>query len=399
MPKYRCNVCHVFEFDIDLGDPLHGIDPGTRPEDLPAAWKCHICGSDKTHMKLVEVRTEAQLQEMVTCPYCGKVHSLKMLLAEEELIEYLAHWRRTRDETEVHMGEIHHISTRNQNLIEPMRTKAPVPQWDDILILGAQLAKIPLNDYDHVKTATTIGPAARKPMVLDMPVLITHMSFGALSRECQVALARGSAAVGTAIGSGEGGMLEETFVNAYQYIFEYVPNKYSVSDANLKRSSAVEIKFGQSVKPGMGGHLPGEKVTKEIAELRGKPEGADIISPASFPEIRDGAGLKRVVDMLKDISGGRPVGVKLSAGRIEDDMAVALSAEPGLHHHRRAARFDRRRPQVRKGLVIGADDTGTAPGQEVPGQGEGGRRLAGDHRGPEGYPPISRRRWRWARTP
>ena len=169
MPKYRCNVCHVFEFDIDLGDPIHGIDPGTRPEDLPPDWKCHICGSDKTHMKLVEVRTEAQLQEMVTCPYCGKVHTLKMLLAEEELIEYLAHWRRTRDETEVHMGEIHHIATRNQNLIEPMRTKAPVPQWDDILILGAQLAKIPLNDYDHVKTGTTIGPAARKPMVLDMP--------------------------------------------------------------------------------------------------------------------------------------------------------------------------------------------------------------------------------------
>jgi methylamine---glutamate N-methyltransferase subunit C len=328
MTKYRCNVCHVFEFDADQGDALYRIKPGTKPTDLPLDWKCHICGSDRTHMQLVEERTEAQLQEMVTCPYCGKVHSLKMLLEEEELNEYQAHWRRSRDDTEVHMGEIHHISTRKQNLIEPMRTKAPVPQWDDILILGAQLAKIPLNDDDHVNTTTVIGPAARKPMVLDMPVFVTHMSFGALSRECQVALARGSAAVGTAIGSGEGGLLEETFVNAYRYIFEYVPNKYSVTDANLKRSSAIEIKFGQSVKPGMGGHLPGEKVTKEIAELRGKPEGADIISPASFPEIRDGAGLKRVVDMLKDLSGGRPIGVKLAAGRIEEDMAVALSAEP-----------------------------------------------------------------------
>jgi glutamate synthase domain-containing protein 2 len=328
MPKYRCNICHVFEFDIDLGDPHSGIKPGTRPQDFPAEWRCHICGSDKTHLQIVEERTAAQLQEMVNCPHCGRVHSLKMLLEEEEIIEYQAHWKRSNDDTESHMSEIHRISTSNRNIVEPMRTKVPVIRWDDILIMGAQLAKIPLNDDDHVSTSTVIGPAARKPMVLDMPVFVSHMSFGALSRECQVALAKGSAAVGTALGSGEGGLLEETFLNAYRYIFEYVPNKYSVTEANLKRSSAIEIKFGQSVKPGMGGHLPGEKVTKEIAELRGKPEGADIISPASFPEIRDRAGLKRVVDMLKDLSGGRPIGIKLAAGRIEEDMAVALSAEP-----------------------------------------------------------------------
>ncbi|MGD0818102.1 MAG: glutamate synthase-related protein [Methanomassiliicoccales archaeon] len=328
MPKYRCNVCHVFEYEIDRGDSFTGIKPGTRPQDFPDDWRCHICGSDKTHLQIVEERTESQLQEKVTCPHCGKVHTLKVMLEEEEIGGYLARWQRKSDETEVRMSDIHRMSTTNESVIEPMRTKANVISWDDILVLGAQLAKIPLDRWDPVNTTSVIGPGAKKPMVLDMPVYVSHMSFGSLSRECKVALAKGSAAVGSAIGSGEGGLIEDEFTNAHRYIFEYVPNKYCVTEENLKRSHAIEIKIGQSVKPGMGGLLPAEKVTKEIAEIRGKPEGVDIISPASFPEIRDRKGLKKVVDMLKDVSGGRPIGIKLAAGHIEDDLAMALYAEP-----------------------------------------------------------------------
>ena len=95
-----------------------------------------------------------------------------------------------------------------------------------------------------------------KPLVLETPLYITHMSFGALSKEAKTALAKGSAAVRTAMCSGEGGILPESLANAYRYIFEYVPNKYSVTEENLKRVDAIEIKIGQSAKPGMGGHLP-----------------------------------------------------------------------------------------------------------------------------------------------
>ena len=327
MPNYRCNGCHVFIYDIDKGDARSSIPPGTRPQDFPDNWRCQICGSDKTHLQPIGERTLSQLQEMVKCPHCGKVHSLRQLLEEEELLDYQARWLRRSDETEPHMAEVHRISTSNETIIEPMRTRVPVISWDDILILGAQLAKIPMNKGDPVKTTTIIGPGAKRPMVLEMPIFVSHMSFGSLSRECKVALAKGSAAVGTAIGSGEGGLLEEVFTNAHCYIFEYVPNKYSVTDLNLQRSNAIELKFGQSVKPGMGGILPAEKVTKEIAELRGKPEGVDIISPSSFPEIRDKVGLRKVVDRLKEVSGGRPIGIKLAAGHIEDDLAVALYAE------------------------------------------------------------------------
>ena len=209
-----------------------------------------------------------------------------------------------------------------------MSTKMPVPNWDDILILGAQLNPPPLNDGDPVDTTTIIGKHAKKPMVLDSPVYISHMSFGALSKEIKVALAKGSALAKTAMCSGEGGILPEEKAAAYKYIFEYIPNKYSVTEENLKTSDAIEIKIGQGTKPGMGGHLPGEKVTEEIAAIRGKKQGEDIQSPSKFPELQTKEDLRAMVDMLRERSDGRPIGIKIAAGRIEQDLEYCVFARP-----------------------------------------------------------------------
>lgn len=246
--------------------------------------------------------------------------------AEQE--EYLAAWKRPSDELEPSMADIHAMATTGQPIIEPMRTRKKVISWDDLLIKGAQLAKLPLNDEEPVSTRTTIGPAAQHPLVIETPVYITHMSFGALSREIKIALARGSAAVRTAICSGEGGILADELQAAHRYIFEFVPNQYSVTDENLKRVDAIEIKIGQSAKPGMGGHLPGGKVTAEIAAVRNRPAGRDIISPARFADIRTADDLRRRVDWLRERSEGRPIGIKIAAGNIEDDLAFALQAQP-----------------------------------------------------------------------
>ena len=197
-----------------------------------------------------------------------------------------------------------------------MSTQMSMPGWDDILLLGAQLNPPPLNDGEEVDTRTIIGKHAKKPMVLESPVYISHMSFGALSKEIKVALAKGSAMARTAMCSGEGGILPEEKEAAYKYIFEYIPNKYSVTDENLKTSDAIEIKIGQGTKPGMGGHLPGEKVTEEIAAIRGKKKGEDIQSPSKFPEIQSKEDLRAMVDMLRERSDGRPIGIKIAAGRI-----------------------------------------------------------------------------------
>jgi glutamate synthase domain-containing protein 2 len=154
------------------------------------------------------------------------------------------------------------------------------------------------------------------------------MSFGALSKEAKTALAKGSAAINTLICSGEGGILPEEFDAAYRYIFEYVPNQYSATEENLKKVDAIEIKIGQSAKPGLGGHLPGKKVTSEIARIRGFKEGEDIFSPSHFKDIRTREDLKNRVDWLRETSAGRPIGIKLAAGDIEADLEFAIYAGP-----------------------------------------------------------------------
>ena len=232
------------------------------------------------------------------------------------------------DESARYMEEIHEMAVKGESLHAAMGTLLPLPKWEDILLLGAQLDPAPLNDDDPVSTQTIIGKNAKQPMILESPVYISHMSFGALSKEIKTALAKGSASAKTAMCSGEGGILPEEKAAAYKYIFEYIPNKYSVTDENLKTSDAIEIKIGQGTKPGMGGHLPGSKVTEEIAAIRGKNVGEDIQSPSKFPEINSKEDLKAMVDMLRERSEGRPVGIKLAAGNIEKDLAYAVSAGP-----------------------------------------------------------------------
>ena len=227
-----------------------------------------------------------------------------------------------------YMEEIHEMAVTGKTIGGAMSTKMPVPNWDDILLLGSQLNPAPLNDGDPVDTRTVIGKHAKKPMVLESPIYISHMSFGALSREVKVALAKGSAMAKTAMCSGEGGILPEEKESSYKYIFEYIPNKYSVTDENLRSSDAIEIKIGQGTKPGMGGHLPGEKVTAEIAAIRGKKQGEDIQSPSKFPEINSKEDLRAMVSMLRERSEGRPIGIKIAAGNIERDLEHCVFAGP-----------------------------------------------------------------------
>ncbi len=329
--KYRCNVCNVYEYDDAIGDVHTKIKPGTKPEDFPDSWECPICGADKTHLMPVEDEVKETLEVMQTsvCPKCGRPHTITVL--HEDLVDlhsYLGEWKRKQDDLEIHMADIHRMSATVESVTEPMRTQRPVISWEDILIRGAQLARLPLNKDVEVNTRTVIGKKAAHPLVIETPVFITHMSFGALSREVKLALAKGSAAVKTAMCSGEGGILNESLISSHKYIFEYVPNLYSVTDENLQRVDAVEIKIGQSSKPGMGGHLPAAKVTEEIAAVRGFPVGEDILSPSHFEDITTPAELKAKVDWLRDKTGGKPIGIKLAAGHIEEDLDVAVTAGP-----------------------------------------------------------------------
>ena len=232
------------------------------------------------------------------------------------------------DDSIPHMSDIHEMAVTGNSIIGAMATQLPMPDWDDMLIIANQLNPFPLDEHAEVKTRTVIGKNAKKPMVLESPIYISHMSFGALSYETKIALAKGSAMAKTAMCSGEGGILADEMDSSYKYIFEYVPNHYSLTKENLLNCDAIEIKIGQGTKPGMGGHLPAEKITEEIAEIRGKPMGEDIISPSLYDEIKSKEDLKDLITYLREESDGRPIGVKIAAGRIEEDLEFICFAEP-----------------------------------------------------------------------
>lgn len=304
-------------------------------------YKCSVCG-----YVYDEEKEGKPFSELTECPLCKQpadkfepvedesskvsesTEEEKEVSEEEPLnLSYPPETRKT-DSNYRYMKQIHEMAVSGESIIEAMGTQMKMPDWDDILILGAQLNPPPLEEHAPVSTMTVIGKNAKKPMILDTPVYISHMSFGALSAETKVALAKGSAMAKTAMCSGEGGILPEEKEAAYKYIFEYVPNKYSVTDENLRAADAIEIKIGQGTKPGMGGHLPGEKVTPQIAEIRNKPLGEDVISPSKFPGIDTREDLKALVSELRARSDGRPIGIKIAAGRIEKDLEYCVFAEP-----------------------------------------------------------------------
>jgi glutamate synthase domain-containing protein 2/CDGSH-type Zn-finger protein len=201
-----------------------------------------------------------------------------------------------------------------------------LPHWDDIQILPAQMARKPLLDDVPVATSVTIGPRAAKPLNLDIPLFVSDMSFGALSEEAKTALARGAQMAGTGICSGEGGMLPEEQAENSRYFYELASAQFGWSLDHVARVQAFHFKGGQGAKTGTGGHLPGEKVQGKIAEVRGLEPGQAAISPATFTDLHTPADFRRLADQVRERSGGIPIGFKLSANHIEDDIDFALEA-------------------------------------------------------------------------
>ena len=223
---------------------------------------------------------------------------------------------------------IENIALNGKTLMEPAGAKTVLSPWSEILIMAAQLDRKPLERSVEVKTETVIGKKAKKPLVLAAPIVAAHMSFGVLDEEKKVAIAKGAKRAGLAVSSGEGGFYEPEYENAGKYIFEYVTGKYGINDENLQRVGAIDIKIGQSAKPGATGVLAGAKVTAEVAKMRNGKEGEDVVTPASFAEINSPEDLKKVVNELRERTGGAPIGVKIAANDVEKDLAWIKVAGP-----------------------------------------------------------------------
>ncbi|GHE20311.1 glutamate synthase-related protein [Halomonas urumqiensis] len=201
-----------------------------------------------------------------------------------------------------------------------------LPHWDDLQVMVAQMATRPLMEDAAVDTELVIGPEAKRPLTLKRPLFVSDMSFGALSEEAKIALARGAEMAGTGICSGEGGMLPEEQAENSRYFYELASAKFGYEESLLSRVQCFHFKGGQGAKTGTGGHLPGIKNTRRIAEVRGLQEGSDAVSPPTFEDLVSVKDFRRFADRVREITGGIPIGFKLSANHIERDIQFALDA-------------------------------------------------------------------------
>ena len=199
-----------------------------------------------------------------------------------------------------------------------------LPKWERIQLLTAQLHRVPLLDDAPVSTQVIIGSNAAKPLVLERPLFVSDMSYGALSEEAKVALAMGAELAGTGICSGEGGMLPDEQAANSRYLYELASARFGYSMDKVQMCQAFHFKCGQGAKTGTGGHLPGTKVKGRIAEVRELEEGQPAVSPSRFPDWDNLDGYRRFAAEVREATGGIPIGVKLSAQHIERDIEAAL---------------------------------------------------------------------------
>ena len=194
--------------------------------------------------------------------------------------------------------------TGHHGEISAMGVPGPeLPRWDAIQLVTAQLARRPLLDDADVKTSVVLGPRAKRPLQFDIPLFVSDMSFGALSEEAKVALARGAELAGTGICSGEGGMLPEEQAANSRYLYELASARFGWSLDKAALCQAFHFKAGQGAKTGTGGHLPGEKVQGRIAEVRGLVPGTPAVSPATFADLITPADFRRVADEVREATG------------------------------------------------------------------------------------------------
>jgi glutamate synthase domain-containing protein 2 len=201
-----------------------------------------------------------------------------------------------------------------------------LPKWESLQFLPAQLHRKPLLDKHEVSTKVIIGPRAKKPLELDIPLFVSDMSFGALSKEAKVALSKGAQMAGTGICSGEGGMLPDEQANNSRYFYELASAQFGFSWDKLEKVQAFHFKGGQGAKTGTGGHLPGNKVQGEIAKVRGLEPGQSAISPATFTDLNGVEDFKAFANKVREVTGGIPIGFKIAASHIEKDIQFAIDA-------------------------------------------------------------------------
>jgi glutamate synthase domain-containing protein 2 len=204
--------------------------------------------------------------------------------------------------------------------------KRKLPHFDDLLFLGASISRYPLEGYrERCGTDVTLGSRhARKPVTLQIPITIAGMSFGSLSANAKEALGRGASIAGTSTTTGDGGMTAEEREHSKTLVYQVLPSRYGMEPDQLRKADAIEVVVGQGAKPGGGGMLLGQKISKRVAEMRTLPEGIDQRSPCRHPDWTGPDDLEIKIHELREITDWeKPIYVKVGAARPYYDTALA----------------------------------------------------------------------------
>ncbi len=227
------------------------------------------------------------------------------------------------------LAEIHRAAAEGVYEIRGFGAKRRVPNFDDLVLLGASVSRYPLEGYrERCATDVTIGARfAKKPITLKIPITIAGMSFGALGTHAKEALGRAATELGTSTTTGDGGMTEEERRASATLVYQVLPSRYGLNPDDLRRADAIEVVVGQGAKPGGGGMLLGQKITERVAGMRDLPVGIDQRSASRHPDWTGPDDLTIKIQELREVTDWeKPIYVKVGATRVAYDVALAVKA-------------------------------------------------------------------------
>ncbi len=305
--------------------------------------QCMLCGRCIENcpydvFRMENDRIHVNSRKCVACHRCIAMCPRDAIQIKERPVDYRSHPVWTADVREA----IYNQARTGKIILAGMGNANPYPVIFDSLVLDACQVTNPSIDplREPMELRTYIG---KKPSKLDIrenngdvevltplspnlqletPIMIGHMSYGAISLNAQLSIAKAVSATGTFMGTGEGGLHQSLYPYQDHMIVQVASGRFGVDINYLERGSAIEIKIGQGAKPGIGGHLPGEKVCEDVSCTRMIPQGSDAISPAPHHDIYSIEDLKQLVRSLKEATEWKkPVFVKIAA--VHNSAAIA----------------------------------------------------------------------------
>ena len=229
------------------------------------------------------------------------------------------------------MNDIHVKAELGRYRMRGFSMFKPIPHWDQLMFMPGTLTRFVIEGYrEKCETKTVLGARfAKNPLELDIPIYITGMSFGALSLEAKMALAKGASMAGTATCSGEGGMIPPERDLSTKWFYQVIQSRYGFNPHHLMLADGIEFFIGQGCKVGLGGHLMGQKVTEQVAEMRSLPTGIDQRSPARHPDWLGSDDLSLKIQEIREATDySVPIQLKLGAARVYDDVRMAAKCGP-----------------------------------------------------------------------